>query len=260
MEERKREEFQEEELDLYELFLKIRKRWKVVALSFSLFLLGSLLYILTARPVYETNFILKINNLTLKEIRAPVLTPKDVSEIINRIDLSVENLVSVKALPQRNVRDSVLVKMEAYTTKALKEAYEELIRRIKDYPTVSRLRKDAEILIRGKLEELRRNLSAMEKKKAIVEKRILSGEEVYFDPLSMDRNLMAVRNEIRRLEVLVNRISVIDVVVEPRFAEEPSKPKKGLILSTAGVSGLFLGVFLALLAEYIQSVRKERES
>ncbi|MBK3333368.1 hypothetical protein GWK41_09840 [Persephonella atlantica] len=55
-EKREREEviyYQEDEIDLYELWLTLKKRWKVVLSTTALFVLASVVYILVAKPVYE---------------------------------------------------------------------------------------------------------------------------------------------------------------------------------------------------------------
>ena len=55
-EKREKEEviyYQEDEIDLYELWLTLKKRWKVVLSTTALFVLASVVYILVAKPVYE---------------------------------------------------------------------------------------------------------------------------------------------------------------------------------------------------------------
>ncbi len=55
-EKREKEEviyYQEDEIDLYELWLTLKKRWKVVLSTTALFVLASVSYILVAKPVYE---------------------------------------------------------------------------------------------------------------------------------------------------------------------------------------------------------------
>lgn len=60
--------------------------------------------------------------------------------------------------------------------------------------------------------------------------------------------------EQARMEEQKNRIYV-EVIDPPSVPDVPAKPKKKLIVAVAGVSSLFLGVFLALFLDWVESAR-----
>ena len=49
----------------------------------------------------------------------------------------------------------------------------------------------------------------------------------------------------------------IEIIDSPYVSDIPVKPKKKLIIAVAGVSGLFLGIFLALFVEWISEVKRK---
>jgi len=52
----------------------------------------------------------------------------------------------------------------------------------------------------------------------------------------------------------------VEVIDPPYVSDIPVKPKKKLIVAVAGVSGLFLGIFLALFVEWLSEMRKRYKS
>lgn len=51
---------EEDEIDLYELWLTIKKRWKTVAVTTFIFFIFAVFYIISARPVYKSEFVINI--------------------------------------------------------------------------------------------------------------------------------------------------------------------------------------------------------
>ncbi len=52
----------------------------------------------------------------------------------------------------------------------------------------------------------------------------------------------------------------VQVIDEAFIPDKPEKPKKKLMVAVAGVSSLFLGIFLAFFLEWLENIRKRRES
>ena len=256
MEERRREEVYEE-IDLYELLLSLKRRWRVILLSFLTLLLGSALYAFTARPVYETSFVIRVSpGIGTGELKLPYPSPREVAEMVKRLDVKVDGLKSVRAREDRRIEGGVVVRLEAYSPEALRRAYEEILKGLNNYPTIRRIRENVEVPLKERLSELERTLRKMEERKSLIEKRVFSGGEIYFNPLSLERDILQTKWEIRKIQMLLESARVLEVTVEPDIGEEPSKPKRFLILGVGSVSGLFLGIFLALFLDWLREARR----
>ena len=52
----------------------------------------------------------------------------------------------------------------------------------------------------------------------------------------------------------------VEVIDYPSLPDKPVKPKKKLMVAVAGVSSLFLGIFLAFFIEWLENIRRKHET
>ena len=263
-----RREVYEEEIDLYELLLKLKRRWKLILGTVSVFLAGSLLYLLMAKPVYEASFIVSVNekpDYKLSVIEEPdlilLISPEEVARAVKGMRLDVEGIKGVRARTERRMPRSVVVSVEAYSPDAVEKAYKEILSRLENLPAVKeRLRLEKETL-KKKISRLEKALEEMRKKKSILEEALRRGdlEKIQFNPLSLDREILQVEKELYDLRSLLEGLKAFEVTVEPSVPSAPAKPKKALVLSASLVSSLLLGVFLALFVDWFEEARRRHQ-
>ena len=103
-----------------------------------------------------------------------------------------------------------------------------------------------EILVDEQIELAEKTIALLE--------RELEGTE---DPLLKKKlyELMA-QNIESMVNAKVSRNFIFKVIDPPQIPDKHYKPKRRLIVAVAGISSLFLGIFLAFFAEYVHNVRQ----
>lgn len=255
----------EEEIDLYELWLRLKKRWKVI-LSAVLVCLGlSAVYILITEPVYESSFI----------VRTYVITPKETlrymdhlenylkrgkhEDLAELLDIEKDTSAKIVGISAREVRGSnniVEVNLRVATPEILPLIAQRLVSYLNRNPYVLErlsLRK-RELILRQ--ESLERRIKALVETREIIKKLIKQGEAIYFNPAEIDRVIEEFREELINVKNELTLLKGFELSVKPPVPSEPSKPRKGLVLGVSLLSSLFLGIFLALFLEWLETARR----
>ncbi len=76
----------------------------------------------------------------------------------------------------------------------------------------------------------------------------------------LEKERFDIQNTIKQLEIKLSMLRPVEVVQPPYSSIKPVKPKKLLMVTVAGVSGLFLGIFLAFFVEWWVEARKKYSS
>lgn len=266
MNEREKEPFYEDEIDLYELWLKLKKRWKIIVGTFLLGILASLVYVFTARPVYTSSFIIKIGkdptillgSAGSEEVQL-IFLPEEFARLVNAkaSSLKVEGLRSINADPIIKRRTGELfspvkVTIEAYKSEAIPEAYSKLLEILNSDETITSKIEFLRTSLQERLSKLKETLKGARRYRSILEKR---GSD-YTKLVEMDKVIADLEKEVVYTEYLIKELKPFEVLYEPSVPAKPSKPKRALILAVAGVSSLFFGIFLALFAEWLEEARR----
>ncbi len=72
----------------------------------------------------------------------------------------------------------------------------------------------------------------------------------------LEKNKAILVADIKKLEVNLQNLRAFDIVQPPISSPKPEKPKKALILATAGISGIFTGIFLSFIFCAIEERKK----
>jgi capsular polysaccharide biosynthesis protein len=124
---------EEDEIDLYELFLTLKKRWEIIVSTAFFLIIIAVVYILISKPVYKHTAILKISD---NKIEKPILPPDAIENIIQSLndyikykrygemssilDLQeniLKNIQQIQANKFRNEDDILKIEIYAYNYK-----------------------------------------------------------------------------------------------------------------------------------------------
>jgi len=269
--------YEDDEIDLYELWLTLKKRWKTVFFTTLAFLLIAVMYLLLAHPIFTSKSVIKIPpNISGRNL----VSPKESIEYINYLDnlrkeenfdklakllyisiKDVKDLASIRANSNRSDKSLVMVEIEVYNPVIIKQISDGLLKYLNQNPYVQEKISLQKNLLKKQINEIKSKLKDLYSLRKSVISKIKNGDikDLRFNPIGVDTSIINLKNRLTSLEMSLKNIKGFEVSVPPFIPEKPSKPKKGLIVAVSIVSGLFLGVFLAFFLEWLENVRKRHQ-
>ncbi len=221
-----------DEIDLFELLQKLyERRWIILGITAFTTALAILVSVLMPKA-YKAEAVVEVRNISI-------------SEILDGIKLFYEDetlkdiLKKVKVSPVRNSQNIARLEVEGASPKLAKENLEKVIELINKK------------LFSQKIEEIKKNYNIRLSSIDQTIRDITSGNKTIYDP-SKYADLLTEKGQILRW--LQNPEFVI-LLTEIQTSSKPLGPNPLLYTSIGFITGLFLGIFVALVLEAIKSRR-----
>jgi len=260
----------EDEIDLYELLMVLKKRFRLILVTAGLFLLGAIFYVIFTPSKYKSYGFLKVQDFSMTSAdngvsnRVPttlsLISPLTVKELINYLNKLLnspdkeeiekilgrspaEKVISIEAWIER--KNPQLVKVEIKSTDA--DVIGETFTRVYSY-VYKHFKKDIKNLketLGDYLTSLKNQIGELKKLKAKLLK-----EEKYGEAMKVSGEIADLLERYYALKLFWENYKGIEVILKPPKPLEPYAPKPVLTIAVALFSGLFLGVFLAFLKEW----------
>lgn len=266
----------EDEIDLYDLYLVLKKRARLIVIIFLTITIISGVISFLLPPVYSGKVVIRLPRVYEKVI----ITPSETKAILNELDELREegrfNELS-KKLNIDNAKVSELAELSANAPRGEHEFIEatidvydpDLIMDIKDalitYLNSNNYVKERVGLQKESLnhlkEEILKKINEIEALKEYIVNEIKHGKvkDFGFNPLNLDKEVINLKQRLKNIEKDITLLKGFEVVVEPTIPVKPSKPKKKLIIAVAGFTSLFFGIFLAFFMEWLERNRTDTE-
>jgi len=271
--------YREYEIDFVKIIKALIKNWKPALAVFSLFVAAGIVYLLLAKPVYTTDFLVKLPSVPSyggKEIT--LATPQETEMLVKNLQELIDEERYDKLAKLLNVSEETALTVHSILPKVLKnnpsvikivlEVYEPekiplLTDRLVDYLNSNRFvqerisLKKKEIL--SLLAEMESRLEEIKKIKNQVLEKIERGEikNLGFNPVEMSQNIINLQKQITALNNQLKLLRGYETAVEPIIPEEPDKPNKIIVMGISTLLGITAGLFTALILEWYRSGRKE---
>jgi len=261
--------YEEDEIDLYELWLVLKKRWKLIVGLFlcATFLTASTSFLMT--PIYKSHFLLKpptfITANETKHLITPIqirLKEKGYNQLKYLLCLkkdTLQNLKGINCKITRNNGNLPLIEIETSRKEDIPKISNALIIYLnKNQYVAEKIQAEKEGLEKQK-NILSSKLKEMEKLKKSLLKKIKTGKKdvIGFNPMAIERNIISTEMQLQNIEKNLKLLKGFEKIDEPVIPERPYKPKRRLMVTLAGIMGLFLGVFLAFFLEWLDKAKQQ---
>ena len=274
---------EEDTIDLRELFSVLKRRRKLILGVTVLFTLLALIYVFSAKPVYEVKAMIEVGQIDAK----PIDNVKDIKE-----KLSYEYHVDVKGkkieLPRVTTisvpKNSNSILSLTIHGNSNEEGIKYIQTVIKKIETQYKEKTDAytnsqKELIKLTQEDIKDNSMSLVKLKEEIDnysQKIISlkSEDAALAGIyalqigqmqtqlqNLKTYISALKNEEEKLNLSItpSMVKPTHIVGEIETLDKPIKPKKKLIVIVAFITGLMLAVFLAFFLEFIRGIKDEKQ-
>jgi len=274
---------EEDTIDLRELFSVLKRRRKLILGVTVLFTLLALIYVFSAKPVYEVKAMIEVGQIDAK----PIDNVKDIKE-----KLSYEYHVDVKGkkieLPRVTTisvpKNSNSILSLTIHGNSNEEGIKYIQTVIKKIETQYKEKTDAytnsqKELIKLTQEDIKDNSMSLVKLKEEIDnysQKIISlkSEDAALAGIyalqigqmqtqlqNLKTYISALKNEEEKLNLSItpSMVKPTHIVGEIETLDNPMKPKKKLIVIVAFITGLMLAVFLAFFLEFIRGIKDEKQ-
>ncbi len=222
-----------DEIDLFELFQKLyEQKWVILGITAFTTVLAILVSIFMPKA-YKAEAIVEVRNISISEIQNGI-------KLFYEDETLKDTLKKVKISPLRDSKNIAKIEVvKGASPQLAKENLEKVIELINKK------------FFLPKIEEINRNFNI---RLSSIDQTILditSGNKTIYDP-SKYADLVTEKGQILRW--LQNPEFVI-LLTEIQTSSKPARPKPLLYTSIGFITGLFLGIFVALVLEAIKSRR-----
>jgi uncharacterized protein involved in exopolysaccharide biosynthesis len=268
----------DDEIDLYELWLILKKRKKLIFYTLGAFLLFAILYLAIASPKYGSSAVYSWSNISISSDTLSVaitnlnnaLKEENYQLLEKTLKLSpseLKKVVSIEVVNDRRSKDKNLLKTSFVVNdkKLIIPLASNLQSALNNLPAV----KEALKIKKETLEtQIKTNLEQIKQLEKLKE-GLLNKIEKLKDPqlvsavtsqlVNVNQQILDKEASIEYARLQLKNLKGIEIAVPPIVPKKPYSPKASLIIAIAIVSGIFTGMFLAFLAEWLENVRRKHE-
>jgi LPS O-antigen subunit length determinant protein (WzzB/FepE family) len=221
-----------DEIDLFELLQKLyEQKWIILGIAAFTTALAILVSVFMPKA-YKAEAIVEVKNISILEIQ-------DGIKLFYEDETLKDILKKVKVSPVRNSQNIAKIEVEGASPKLAKENLEKVIELINKK------------LFPQKIEEIKKNFNIRLSSIDQTIRDITPGNKTIYDP-SKYADLITEKGQILRW--LQNPEFVV-LLTEIQTSSEPVRPKPLLYTSIGFITGIFLGIFVTLVWEAIESRR-----
>jgi len=263
-----------DEIDLYYLYLIVKKRFILIAgIVLSAVLVTGVISVLMS-PVYRSSFIIRVFSGSDTAMN-PIISTGEMEKIISELDLlrkerqlnelstrltmngeQIKNVVKFDAKTPRDTKDLVEITVDVYDRGLIPDLKNGIVQYLNQNPYVNeRIAMWKENNLHQKA-ELQAKIQEIDDLKNFVIVQIKKDRAKYlgFNPLQLDGEVINLRQRLRDLENSIKLLRGFEVTVEPVIPNKPIKPNVTRIILATLVIALFIGVAITFFIE-----RHERE-
>lgn len=261
-----------DEINFYEIWQVIMKRKVFIIGLFLIIVFLSAVYSFLSPNIYRGYAILNMMKSDII-ITKEIVTPKEIVDLLGKMDIekresilpkTYPSLKDVQVRPVKDSNDKIMITVDSKKIDDIPRAISE----IRDYLNNTDLVKKntgryKEILLK-QAAELSELIKASPDLLATYHKLFKAGKlsTIGFNPIEVNKSVIGIKVDLLKIEQDALRLNSggIEIAMRPYISSKPVSPKILWNLGFAGISSLFLGIFLAFLMEFVGNMKRQRRT
>jgi hypothetical protein len=257
----------DDEINLYDLWLVILKRKKLIISLFLIVVISVAIISFLMPKIYTGDTVLRIPQF---EIASSNISSKDLLDLIGKID----NERKAKVLPKtsalitdiklnafKDSKDKIELVIESKDKNAIVTATSELVDYMNSIDLVKSTVKEEQEKLLKRTTEFTTVLSASKEIFETYGKLLKAGKlvPIGFSPIELNKRIAEISLEKQAAEQSLQRLSGgVRIARQVDIKNDPVKPRIKMNIALSGIVSLFLGSFLAFYLEFIETIKNKR--
>lgn len=278
----------ERDIDLYDLYNIIKKRFILIAGTvLSVVLITVIINYLTP-PVYRSSFIIRVFNTTTAERnptiitteKNPIISTGEVEKLISELDLlrkekqlnelskrlnlkddQIKKVVKFDAKTTRDSKDVVEITLEIYDQGLIMDLKNGIVQYLNQNPYVNErisMWKESNLHLKTEIQAKIQEIDEF-KNFVIVQIRKDRAKYLGFNPLQLDEEVINLKQRLMDLDNATKMIRGFVVTIEPEIPRTPLRPKKMQNIIIACTVSLLISILLSFIMEWFEKNKDKPE-
>ncbi len=260
--------YEEDEIDLYELWITLKKRSKLIVLITLISILGMLGYIILASPRYKTNFLLEVKivpSFQVKKILDNIerlINNKQYSTLLQYLTINdIKAIKNIKTSIPRGKNNFISVELETSTPDKIRSLEKKLINYLNSIPIIQKEINSRKELLEATISILQEEVKNFQylQKQINHNPNFIANSNLQIDPSQIILAIQRNKERIIQAQIELKKTKAVVLAVEGIIPKKPNSPRVKLLLAVGAISGLFFSIFLAFFLEWLEQARKRFE-
>ncbi len=269
--------YTDDEIDLYEIFLILKKHIRLIGFIVLLATTLSVAYVIFATPTYKSSFIVRMPSVggdkyifSVEEAKTNIdnlntfLEQKRYEELAGLLNLNLSDVKLVKSINpsvKRGKEHFLEVSLIVYNPAIIEKFKNAIVDYLNKNPFVQERINMERMKLFNLKKEIEAKIKSMDSMRRVLEKNLKEGKvkDYGFNPLEMEKIIMDLKVRLEDTKTRLATLKGFEVAVEPVIPTRPHSPKALLIIGVSLISSILLAIFIALFVEWYKNAKKRHK-
>ncbi len=269
--------YTDDEIDLYEIFLILKKHIRLIGFIVLLATTLSVAYVIFATPTYKSSFIVRMPSVggdkyifSVEEAKTNIdnlntfLEQKRYEELAGLLNLNLSDVKLVKSINpsvKRGKEHFLEVSLIVYNPAIIEKFKNAIVNYLNKNPFVQERINMERMKLFNLKKEIEAKIKSMDSMRRVLEKNLKEGKvkDYGFNPLEMEKIIMDLKVRLEDTKTRLATLKGFEVAVEPVIPTRPHSPKALLIIGVSLISSILLAIFIALFVEWYKNAKKRHK-